>query len=170
MWQWFRMILVSTLLLGLTAWQPAHAQSTPTREWLIMLYQNADDPIGEGDILTDLNEAEWVGSSPAVTIVSQLDRYDGEFDGDGDWTGGKRFLVGQDRDLTKLKSKMIADLGEVDSGAPETLVDFAVWAMKTYPAKKYALILSDHGAGWLGGWNDPAPNENTTSIWAILPN
>ena len=39
-----------------------------------------------------------------------------------------------------------------DSGAPATLVDFAVWAMKTYPAKRYALILSDHGAGWVGGW------------------
>ncbi|HMN27572.1 MAG TPA: clostripain-related cysteine peptidase [Caldilineaceae bacterium] len=124
-----------------------------------MLYQNADDPILEGDIFTDLNEAEWVGSTPAVTIVSQLDRYDGEFAGDGDWTGSKRFLVERDRDLTAIGSRELADLGEVDSGAPETLVDFAVWAMKNYPAKKYALILSDHGAGWVGGWNDSAPEE-----------
>ena len=56
-------------------------------------------------------------------------------------------------------SQEIADLGEVDSGAPETLVDFAVWAMTTFPAQHYALILSDHGAGWLGGWTDNAPNE-----------
>lgn len=162
MLQRFCILLLSIVLIGLMPWQSVHAQSTPPREWLIMLYQNADDPILEGDIFTDLNEAEWVGSTPAVTIVSQLDRYAGEFAGDGDWTGSKRFLVGQDRDLTKLKSKVISDLGEVDSGAPETLVDFAVWAMKTYPAKKYALILSDHGAGWVGGWNDPAPNADSS--------
>jgi len=132
------------------------------REWLIMLYQNADDEVLEQDIFTDLNEAELVGSSDAVTIVAQIDRYEGGFDGDGDWTTVKRFLVTQDDDLTALGSEEIEDLGELDSGDPETLVDFAIWAMTTYPAKKYALILSDHGAGWLGGWNDDAPNEGSS--------
>ena len=152
-----RILFVIAVALGLAPWRLASAQTSrtaPAREWLVMLYQNADDPILEGDIFTDLNEAEWVGSTPAVTIVSQMDRYDGAFDGDGDWTGSKRFLVTKDRDLTTIGSEELEDLGEIDSGAPEALVDFAVWAMKTYPAKKYALILSDHGAGWLGGWND----------------
>ena len=36
----------------------------------------------------------------------------------------------------------------------DTLVDFVTWAMKTYPADKYVLILSDHGMGWPGGWSD----------------
>ncbi|MCB0128323.1 MAG: hypothetical protein KDE58_38920, partial [Caldilineaceae bacterium] len=94
-------------------------------------------------------------------IVAQLDRYDGEFDGDGDWTGTKRFLIEQDDDLTTVNSTEIADLGEIDSGSPKALIDFATWAMKTYPAKKYALILSDHGAGWVGGWNDDAPKEGS---------
>lgn len=132
------------------------------REWLVMLYQNADDEVLEQDIFTDLNEAELVGSSDAVTVVAQIDRYEGGFDGDGDWTTVKRFLVLQDDDLAALGSEEIDDLGELDSGAPETLVDFAVWAMTTYPAKKYALILSDHGAGWVGGWNDDAPDEGSS--------
>ena len=127
-----------------------------------MLYQNADDQILEGDIFTDLNEAELVGSTDKVTIVSQFDRYDGAFDGDGDWTGTKRFLVTQDDDLSAIGSEELDDLGEVDSGAPETLTDFMVWAMTNYPAKKYALIMSDHGAGWMGGWNDDAPEEGST--------
>jgi hypothetical protein len=159
-----RLLALVTMFLGLAPWPPANAQSSKpaTREWLVMLYQNADDPILEGDIFTDLNEAEWVGSTEAVTMVAQLDRYDGEFDGDGDWTGTKRFLIERDRDLTAIGSEELDDLGEVDSGAPQTLVDFAVWAMKTYPAKKYALILSDHGAGWVGGWNDDAPKEGSS--------
>ncbi len=127
-----------------------------------MLYQNADDQVLEGDIFTDLNEAELVGSSDKVTIVSQFDRFEGAFDGDGDWTGTKRFLVTQDDDLSVIGSEELDDLGEVDSGAPETLTDFMVWAMSSYPAKKYALIMSDHGAGWMGGWNDDAPDEGST--------
>lgn len=158
-----RIIIVIAVAMGLAPWRPASAQSNPpAREWLVMLYQNADDAILEGDIFTDLNEAEWVGSTPAVTIVSQLDRYDGGFAGDGDWTGSKRFLIEQDRDLTTIGSEELDDLGEIDSGSPEALVDFAVWAMTNYPAKKYALILSDHGAGWVGGWNDSAPEEGSS--------
>jgi hypothetical protein len=38
-----------------------------------------------------------------------------------------------------------------------SLVDFVTWAMNSYPADKYVLILSDHGMGWPGGWSDPAP-------------
>ena len=29
--------------------------------------------------------------------------------------------------------------------------------MENYPADKYALVLSDHGMGWPGGWSDPDP-------------
>ena len=93
-----------------------------------------------------------VGSTEQVKIVSQIDRYKGGFDGDGDWTTAKRFLVTKDNDLNVTRSKELADLGEIDSGNPDTLVDFAVWAISAYPADHYVLILGDHGAGWDGGW------------------
>ncbi|MCE7982163.1 MAG: hypothetical protein DYG89_13285 [Caldilinea sp. CFX5] len=163
--QWvIHLLVLTTMALGLLSPLAAHAAppAAPEREWLVMLYQNADDPILEKDIFLDLNEAELVGSTDAVTIVSQLDRYDGEFDGDGDWTSTKRFLVTKDADLNTIGSTEIKDLGEVDSGSPKALIDFAVWAMTTYPARKYALILSDHGAGWVGGWNDDAPKEGSS--------
>ncbi len=161
-------IAIFALLLATVV--PAHAaphqappqQDAAEAEWLVMLYQNADDEVLEGDIFTDLNEAELIGSTDDVIIVSQLDRYVAGFDGDGDWTTAKRFFVTQDDELGALASEEIEDLGEVDSGAPETLVDFAVWAMTNFPAQKYALILSDHGAGWVGGWNDNAPDEGSS--------
>jgi hypothetical protein len=140
---------------------PAQDSTAAESEWLVMLYQNADDEVLEGDIYTDLNEAELVGSTDDVVIVSQFDRYDGAFDGDGDWVEAKRFLVTQDDDLGAVNSELLEDLGEVDSGAPETLADFLIWAISTFPAKKHALILSDHGAGWMGGWNDNAPTEGS---------
>ncbi len=127
-----------------------------------MMYQNADDEVLEEDIFIDLNEAEIVGSTDQVTVVAQLDRFDGAYDGDGDWTSAKRYLVTQDNDLETIHSEELADLGEVDSGNKDTLIDFAVWAIKTYPAQHYVLLLSDHGAGWSGGWNDDDPVEGSS--------
>jgi hypothetical protein len=43
----------------------------------------------------------------------------------------------------------VTDLGaNVDSGAPETVVDFVRWAKDTAPAQRYALVLWSHGSGW----------------------
>ena len=135
--------------------------------WLVMLYQDGDDDVLERDIFLDLNEAEIIGSSDMVTIVTQIDRYDGSFDGDGDWTSTKRFLVQQDSDLESIGSEELADLGETDMSDPQTLQDFVTWAISTYPAEHYALIMSDHGMGWLGGWTDPDPNDGDMSLSEI---
>lgn len=130
-------------------------------QWTILLYLDADDDVLEEDIFIDLNEVELAGSTEQVQILAQLDRFKGAFDGDGDWTSTKRFFVTQDNDLEALGSEEIEDLGEADMGDPQTLVDFAAWGISNYPAEKYALILSDHGSGWPGGWSDPDPVEGS---------
>lgn len=135
--------------------------------WLVMLYQDGDDETLERDVFLDLNEAEIVGSSDMVTIVSQLDRYNGSFDGDGDWTGTKRFLVQQDGDLETIASEELEDLGETDMSDPQSLEDFITWAIASYPADHYALIMSDHGMGWLGGWTDMDSSDGDMSLSEI---
>lgn len=136
-------------------------QSSSKDTWLVMLYQDGDDEVIEEDTIYDFNEAELIGSSKQLTIVSQLDRYDWGSDGKGEWTGTKRFLITKDDDLYNIHSKELADLGEVDMGNPKSLIDFATWAIKTYPADHYVLMLGDHGAGWNGGWYDDSPNEGS---------
>ncbi len=125
--------------------------------WTVMLYQDADDKVLEQDIFIDLNEAERVGSGAQLNIVAQVDRYKAGFTGDGDWSSTKRFYITQDFDLNTLDSQEMDDLGEVNMSDARTLVDFVSWAVENYPADKYALILSDHGMGWPGGWSDPDP-------------
>ncbi len=147
---------------------PAKAGQT----WLVMLYQDADDKVLEKDIYLDLNEAEKAGSSDRVTVVAQVDRYDGAYTGDGNWTGTKRFLINQDPDLGRLGSLEVADLREANMSSGDTLVDFVLWAMESYPADKCVLILSDHGMGWPGGWTDPAPGgvvDTSTPLQSRLP-
>jgi hypothetical protein len=124
-----------------------------------MLYQDADDKILEQDIYVDLNEAERVGSSERVQIVAQVDRFRGAYSADGDWTSTKRFYITQDDDLQRVRSRQVDDIGEANMADGGVLVDFVTWAMDSYPADKYVLILSDHGMGWPGGWSDAAPGR-----------
>lgn len=131
---------------------PADVSNLP--EWTIMVYADADDDVLEGSIWFDVNEMEMIGSTPQVNIIVQLDRASGGFDGDGDWTDTRRFYITRDEDLGSITSPVVEYIGEADMGNPQTLVDFATWAMRTYPAKKYALIMSDHGAGWAPGFSD----------------
>ncbi len=140
---------------------------TASADWLVMMYMDADDKVLEEDIFTDLNEVERVGSTDRVQLVAQIDRYQGGFDGDGDWTTAKRFYITQDPDLSTLNSQEIEDLGEVNMADGQTLVDFVEWAVQAYPAQKYALILSDHGMGWPGGYFDPDPGGNGADDLAL---
>lgn len=146
-----------------------NAGGDSSQTWLIMLYQDADDKILEKDIFIDLNEAERVGSNDQVRIVSQIDRYRGGFDGDGNWHGARRYFVTRDDDLARLGSELIEDLGEVNMANGDTLVDFVKWAVASYPSDKYVLILSDHGMGWPGGWSDPDPGNDRSRASVRAP-
>ncbi|MCI0394567.1 MAG: clostripain-related cysteine peptidase [Chloroflexi bacterium] len=121
--------------------------------WLVMLYQDADDQVLEKDIYLDLNEAELIGSNDQVHVVSLIDRYGQGFQGPENWTGARRFYLTQDDDVNVVNSPG-EDLGEINMADAQTLIDFVTWAIANYPADKHALILSDHGLGWPGGWSD----------------
>jgi hypothetical protein len=140
----------------------AAADSGAAGTWLIMMYEDGDDPVLERDIYLDMNEAEIIGSTDNVTIVAQFDRYKGGFDAGGDITSTKRYLIKQDSDPVTINSEELEDLGELNMSDPQTLVDFASWAISSYPAEHYVLIMSDHGGGWTGGYTDPDPAEGAS--------
>ena len=62
----------------------------------------------------------------------------------------------------QFDTQPVQDMGELDMGDPQTLIDFVTWAMQTYPAKHYALTISTHGGGWLG--NGPDETNNTDML------
>jgi clostripain len=131
------------------------AATTSMSSWLIMVYSDADDEVLEFDMLFDINEMELIGSSDDVTIIVQVDRHENWFD--DDWHDTRRYRITQDDDLDTINSELLAELGEQNMADPQTLIDFVTWSIQTYPAQRYALILSDHGMGWVGGWSDPNP-------------
>jgi Clostripain family len=137
-------------------------------EWTIMVYSAADDVVLEENMWFDVNEMELVGSTEQMNVVVQIDRYSGAFTGDGDWTEARRYLVSQDDDLSQLNSQIVQSLGEVDTGDPQTLIDFVTWTVENYPAQKYALVMSDHGGGWTGGFSDMSAGDSALTMPEIV--
>jgi len=82
--------------------------------------------------------------------VSKTEKSEGE----PEWIGARRYYVTKGKDDTKISSKVVEDMGFVNMGEPKTLTDFLVWGIKNFPAKKYVVLASDHGAGILGGFED----------------
>jgi hypothetical protein len=86
----------------------------------------------------DLQEMRKVGSTDEVQICAFVKRDDGK--------GAQRLVVRRDG-----RGETIDDLGDLDSGDPQTVVDFARWAVDQAPAERYALVLWNHGGGWRAG-------------------
>lgn len=115
--------------------------------WTVMVFMNGDNDLEEW-ALADLNELEEVGSTDEVRFVVQLDRSTGFSSRDGNWNGARRYLAVADEDPKVISSPVLEDLGTVDSGDPQTIIDFVNWSTARYPAERYALVLWDHGDNW----------------------
>ena len=119
-------------------------------EWTIMVFINGKNNL-EPFALKDMNEMELVGSSDKVNIVVETGRMAGYGDSDGDWQTTRRYLIRKDDNPGEIASPVLQDLGQVDMGDYRSVVDFGNWAKAAYPAKKYMLVLWNHGSGWNKG-------------------
>jgi hypothetical protein len=123
-------------------------KASKLKEWTIMVFVNGKNNL-EPYALYDMNEMEMIGSSDQVNVVAEVGRINGYSTSDGDWKTARRYLVKKDNDKTKITSPIVQELGKVDMGDYKHLIDFATWAKTNYPAKKYMLIVWNHGAGWI---------------------
>jgi len=140
------LIILSITLTGCFTNPSGH--SIP--EWTVMIYLDADNNLESAGI-NDINEMEMVGSSSKVNIVVQADRIPNYDNSNDNWTTTRRYYIMQDNDPFLINSQF-DDLGELNMGDPQTLIDFTSWAVTEYPAEKYLLIIWNHG----GGFRSPA--------------
>ncbi|MEM2899651.1 MAG: clostripain-related cysteine peptidase, partial [Thermoplasmata archaeon] len=128
-------------------------------EWTFMVFLNADNNL-EGAGITDLNEMETIGSTSNVNIVVQIDRNPNYDSSNGDTTGVRRYFVKRDSNPSTITSPVLSYLGELNMGSPDVLADFVKWAVFTYPAKKYCLVIWDHGGGINGASYDETSGDD----------
>jgi hypothetical protein len=171
----FVLIILSISLTGCFLFPPINN----TAEWTVMVYLDADNNLESAGI-DDINEMEIVGSTTEVNIVVQVDRIpysvlaannEGYADdiSNSNWTATRRYYITQDFDPFQINSQLISDLGELNMGDPQTLVDFTNWATTNYPAKKYLLVIWNHGGGFRSlsltkdiAWDDTSGGDKIT--------
>jgi hypothetical protein len=173
----FLLIILSVSLTGCFLFPPIYE----TAEWTVMVYLDADNNL-ESVGIDDINEMEMVGSTSEVNIVVQVDRVpysvlassnQGYADdtSNGNWTTTRRYYVTQDFNPVLINSTLKIDLGELNMGDPQTLVDFVHWAANNYPAKKYLLVIWNHGGGFRSlnlakdiAWDDTNGGDKITML------
>lgn len=138
------------VVLGLAA-GPVWAQGSAEKEWTVMVYMNAKNNL-EQFALSNFHSMAAVGSTPEVSVVAQLGRpssfrYTAE---DGNWSGVYRFLVNKNSKPRPEQALVdVAKSGDsTDMGSPLALKQFIQWSKKTHPAKRYMLVIWNHGQGW----------------------
>jgi len=112
------------------------------KEWTVLYYMDGKEDL-DGAARASLKALRKTGSDEYVNLVAQIDTKR---------DGTQRGLI------TGAKSGEVfpgsESIGNPDMGDPSTLKDFINWGMKKYPARNYALVLWDHGAGFRGSITD----------------
>ncbi|KQS68733.1 hypothetical protein ASG41_07390 [Modestobacter sp. Leaf380] len=134
--------------------------------WTVMLYSMADTDL-EAALLGDVGELAGVGSQGELKIEALVDRaasdeepsYSGaDLLDAGAWSGARTFSVQPD------SLELREDLGDVDTADPQVLADFIAASVEASPSEHYALVLSDHGAGWPGVGADESAGQSTMDL------
>ena len=109
-----------------------------TPQWLVMVFINARNDLWMSGI-QDINEMEMIGSTAKVAVTAEL----GILQDKGNST---RFFIQKDTDTSNITSPGIM-MKNSDMGSWKHFVNFAKWSIKRYPAKRYMVILWNHGSG-----------------------
>lgn len=107
------------------------------KQWTVLVYLAGDNNL-DAAAMTDLEEMKRVGSTPEVDLVAQLDR-------SGGGHASKRYHL---KKGSALEADARENLGETNMGDPAVLESFLRWGIENYPAKKFLVVLWNHGAGW----------------------
>lgn len=141
----------------------------PMAEWTILAYYGGDNDL-ENHILNDVNEFELSGASDAnVRVIVLLDRSPQNYSAPtDDWSGTRLYEIAADVPDAEpiypptLNSTLLADLGNLNTGDEQTLTEFLQWGVTHYPAKRYAVAFSSHGAAWAGIVTDTTSGDILT--------
>ncbi len=128
-------------------------------EWTVLCYFAGDNFL-DWFMKENLKEVIKTGSSDRVNVIVFMDTTDDDT---------KIFEVNKD-DLVRIPSRIVNyswSGSELNTGDPLTLTNFASWAIKKYPAKKYFLILGGYGEGWIGLMHDMNNGEGNTDILSL---
>ncbi len=131
------------------------SDSKSTKKWTVLLWSASDNNLYKY-MQKDIDECEQVGSTDQLNVLCETDH--------GPRFGSVKRYELQHDEKAGIHSPVKGSFGKADMASPSRLSDFIQWGIKNYPAENYALIISDHGAGWQGACSDDGKGT-----WMTLP-
>ena len=123
------------------------SQNDDIAEWTVMIYMNGCNNL-EDKALDDFMEMSKVGSNKDLNIIVQLSRCKKSSPNRyGDWEGTKRFKVTKNMEPTEGSSRKRVwanDMTKISS--LKSFIRFS--KKKEFKAKRYMLVIWDHGNFW----------------------
>lgn len=125
------------------------------KKWAVLIYANGNNEL-EPEIYNRIRSLQGEIGGEGIYIVIQLARMSVQilkllrpqlrtYKG---WTGVRRMILKEGENVE------IEELGRVNMADPYTLHSFITWGVTHYPAENVMLILSGHGAGFIGLMTD----------------
>ncbi|MDD5209303.1 MAG: clostripain-related cysteine peptidase [Elusimicrobiales bacterium] len=138
----------------------------PVKEWTVMVFMNAKNNLSESQLLglsgkwavKDMAEMKKVGTTDKINIVVEH----------GATGKGSRRLLIEKGGFLSSGEKVYGEFPDADMGDYKRVVEFVQWSKKTFPAKKYMLVLWNHGLGWIDPNMQQAPSGTGTANKGIL--
>ncbi|PKM98902.1 MAG: hypothetical protein CVU79_01235 [Elusimicrobia bacterium HGW-Elusimicrobia-3] len=140
------MVLKIIFIIALALFSVATAFCAGPKELTFMVYKNAKNDLWEF-AGKDMAELRAAGSDAAVNVVTEVGRMK---DG-GDWSGVRRYYVERSPADAPDTAGLVWEAPFADMGDWRHLADFIKWAKANYPARRYALVVWNHGNGWKKG-------------------
>ena len=103
-------------------------------KWTFMVYMAGFNNLSEF-ATKDLGEMRKVGSTRDVKVAVFIKRLEQR--------SAHHIIVGKDGQNEEREQ-----IGKVDSGDPQTMLDFVRWVHRRAEAERYALVVWNHGSGW----------------------
>jgi hypothetical protein len=113
--------------------------------WTVLVYMATDNGLSsdvESVADAEIESMESTTLPNGVRVVFEIDR--AEYCTD---PTAKRYELSY-HPAAGIGSNLVANLGEIDSSSPNSLIDFVRWGVKKYPADHTALVIWSHGSGW----------------------
>lgn len=136
----FIFCLCGAISLGTKAESQTINQSPANeKEWNLLVYINGVNNLDSFGAM-NINQMEEVGTNSKMNIIVQW--------GSLSKPNVERLLIAQDKNKSKVTSPVLQSLGPADMGDYRSLVDFVRWSHQNFPAKKYFIVVWNHGGGW----------------------
>ncbi len=141
---------------------PALIVPLTAEDWTVLVYMAADNNLWQNAV-QDVNDMESVALPANLNLIVQTD-----LPADSPYPGGQRRRIRNDSS-PQITSPLLASLGSIDSGDPQTLKSFVNWGFQHYPSQRKMLVVWGHGDNWFKQ-EEPkwiCPDEGAQSLISV---